>query len=264
MDESACSINFSIHLNNERAVGAELALYKLREMNTREEAAYDVYIFQKLGNNFNNLSTVRNISSTESGWQVFNMDTAAAQWEGDRVITLRVLIIRQDGATLPCSSVLSLFVIHATEKSIPHDEEMFVDTQPRPEEITSYVPVVTIFTSSASSLSPLCTLFPNRPDCQSRRLGRETPMLSLANSGSANARQTRDSCSNNHNFVLSIFFFRIELKLTNCTAPFNGQTVSALHCNREVKPKFFCAVEQSMLMVSAVMYSHYLKFTLRH
>lgn len=247
VDESACNINFRIHLDGyprERAAGAQLALYKLRETNASEEATYNVYISQ---NNFKSLSTVRAISSMESGWQLFDIDTADAQWAEDHILTLRVLIIRQDGTTLPCSSALSLFVICTTEKSISH-EELFVHTQPQPKEITSYTPVVTVFTSSPSSLSPLCTQLPNSPDCHPGRLKRESPILDLANSESHNTM--RDSCSNNHNFVLSIFFFRIVLR-PNCTALFNDQTVSALHCNRGARPKFFCALEQSTLMVSA-------------
>ena len=252
MDENACSIDFSISLHDspeERVEGAELALYKLSETNTSEGTSYDVYISQILSNNFNQFARVKSIPSTESGWQVFNVDTIAAQWSEDNIITLRVLIIRHDGTILPCSSVKTLFVIHMAEESISR-KNLLINTQLGPKEMKSYIPVVTVFTvtdETVPSPPPLCTLFPNSLECQSKRLRRETSINSLA-IGSSNRNQGRETCSDSHNFVLTIFYFRILLKKTNCTALFNGQTVSALHCNTEANTKLFCALEQGMLM----------------
>ena len=200
----------------ETPLGGDLAIYKLTEVDKSPDKTYDVYISQRFGNRYTPI-TKKTVPSMNSGWQIFNIDEAIILWPlGKSQFTLSVSIVRSDGTVLPCSSISSLFIISDSENQVP-EEERLVNVSQRPRNEQKYLPAVNAFTTTSSTL--LCELYPEFCSRQKR--------------------------SNIHDYLLSIYQWRLQNRRTNCLAPFNGQHVSVLHCF-DARVRIFISKEQGV------------------
>jgi len=226
-----CDINFEIPIGDlmERAIGAELAIYKQNQTSSKHN--YTVYIVHKASEEHRQILDTKTISMSKRGWQVFNIDTAAAQWQGPKAEFTVQVSLDFDGAFLPCKTVKSLFVLNVKE-----DSHTILD---------GFAPVVTAFTTTVGSLL-YCKVFPM--DCMSVQPSTEPapvkPMLTDVE------RKHRRDTNYVHDYVLQIFIQRRRWKDANCVnMSFNGQPVSPHHCNTR-QMKTFCALEEGKTLIN--------------
>ena len=161
-----CDVIFNITIEKgDVLLGADLVIYKLHDPNADPNTTYTMYLIHQNSARFFDLVDYKFIPATSSEWQVFNIDTAAPNWEvGENEFVLKLYVEKKvDSDSIPtaitCTEMSSLFILGM--QPIGHESnigsgDLNPDTSNRDDV---YVPLVTVF---ANGTHPLWTHFSKR------------------------------------------------------------------------------------------------------
>ena len=190
---------------HEKAVGSELALFKVPETNlSKSDRLYQVSILHK-----GRPLLVHRAPASSSGWQLYRLELLRGSHSGGSKLnlTLRVSALWGNGnSLLSCANLSSLFVLNSKKlnslKVTRHENT-------KSSNLDQYLPVfVTFFkTSRAECNHPFCRRTLMRPKRQ---------------------RQFLPFCLNN--YVTTMYMSYGAIKTSNCTATILGQNVSYNFC----------------------------------
>ena len=177
-----CDLHFNISVgSSETMVGADMALYKLEEVNATESGSYNILIIHALTNVFNQLVSNVTIPATSTGWQVFHIDSAVTSLQaGHKELLLRILVSPNKNQYLSCSEISSLFVLNdaalrVNNAQLGSDQGSGIEQQPTEgtgiPDRQIYFPVITLFVTGSTLLQPrfkrsTADIQVDRPDSQ--------------------------------------------------------------------------------------------------
>ena len=193
------------HKLHEKAIGSELALFKLPETNlSRSGRLYQVSILHK-----GRLLLVHSVPTASRGWQLYYFELLRGSHSaGSKLnLTLRVSV-RWGNSNLPlsCAGLSSLFVLNSKKLNSP---KVTRHENTKSSNLNQYLPVfVTFFRTSTAEC--------NHPFCR-RELMRQKRQLHFLN-----------FCLNN--YVVTLLYSVGAIRNSNCTGTIFGQNISNNLC----------------------------------